>query len=84
MHSVHQARECHYNKMGIQNEVKICDSCLKRVGMYWGTNEDEYKPIDIIGFEENKAIFWNSKMVHAPAHIAKWGLWRYAIIGYFN
>lgn len=46
--------------------------------------QDEYKPIDIIGFEENKAIFWNSKMVHAPAHIAKWGLWRYAIIGYFN
>ena len=41
-------------------------------------------PQDIIGFKENKAIFWNSEMVHSPLHTENTGLWRYAIAAMFK
>jgi len=41
-------------------------------------------PVDVIGFQENRALFFNSKMPHAPAYLGKWGLWRWAMIGFLK
>jgi len=42
-------------------------------------------PIDIIGFHNNKAIFFNSIMPHAPTHYSQeQGLWRYSLLCSFK
>jgi len=42
-------------------------------------------PIDIIGFHNNKAIFFNSIMPHAPTHNSEeQGLWRYSLLCSFK
>ena len=48
--------------------------------------KDEHDYLDtIMGFRENKAIFFNSKSLHSPLHAHKQkGNWRYSIATFFN
>ena len=42
-------------------------------------------PIDIVGFHDNKCIFFNSSMPHAPTHNSEeQGLWRYSLLCSFK
>ena len=44
----------------------------------------EQGPVDVIGFKENKAIFWDSNVIHCPAQTENTGTWRYSIATMFR
>jgi len=46
-------------------------------------NKVSYFHTDHIGFEENKAIFFNSSKVHSPLQTLEKGGWRYSIVCFF-
>ena len=44
----------------------------------------EQGPVDVIGFKENKAIFWDSNVIHCQAQTENTGTWRYSIATMFR